>query len=414
MNPIFDRKYFIADPEAHKMPDGRLYVYGSTDIGGASKWSCPRHEIFSTDDPKLEKWTYHGISFLNTVENPQVSWKPGADLYAPDAIHKNGKYYLYFCGGDGGFEGVAVADAPYGPFKNAVPINCANGDGIDPAVFVDDDGTGYLLWGQFSLRGAKLNDDMLSIDESTLNPSILTEREHGFHEGASLRKRNGKYYIVYTDISRGGANCISYAMADAPLGPYKKKGTIIDNVYCGKGSWNDHGSIEEYCGQWYVFYHRSSQDDKFSRRTCVEKIFFNEDGTIDEVEMTSQGASDPIKVFQKIDASIACRMKNCRVGPDENGLNGEVLTSHGNGSWGGDWAEYKYLDFEDGASKVTVCAKGKGLIKICTEHGKLLTEIPVDSETFETYTSDIKNQTGVKPMWLVFVGVVSVSCFEFE
>ena len=128
----------------------------------------------------------------------------------------------------------------------------------------------------------------------SLQTAILTEQEHGFHEGACMRKRNGIYYIVYTDISRGKATCLSYAMSDKPLGPYKKGGVIIDNMYCDPQTWNNHGSIEEFKGQWYIFYHRSSQNSFTSRRMCVEKIYFNEDGTINEVEMTSMGASSPI------------------------------------------------------------------------------------------------------------------------
>ena len=147
---------------------------------------------------------------------------------------------------------------------------------------MDDDGEVYYLWGQFNLRGAKLTKDM-QIDESTLETAILTEQEHGFHEGASLRKRNGKYYLVYTDISRGKATCLSYAIADKPLGPYRKGGVIIDNIYCDPSTWNNHGSIEEFCGQWYVFYHRSSQNTIVNRRVCAEPVYFNEDGTINEV-----------------------------------------------------------------------------------------------------------------------------------
>lgn len=81
----------------------------------------------------------------------------------------------------------------------------ADGDGIDPAVFIDDDGTAYYFWGQFQLRGGILTDDMTALIPESVKSNILTEHEHGFHEGASIRKRNGKYYLVYTDISRGRA-----------------------------------------------------------------------------------------------------------------------------------------------------------------------------------------------------------------
>ena len=196
MNPLFDRKLFVPDGEAHVMPDGRLYVYGSIDISGSKTYCGEYYHVVSTDDPKLENWVDHGVSFATTPEYVGDLYAPGTHLYAPDALHKDGKYYLYYCTSTGA-EGVAVSDSPAGPFGDSRPVKGVDGSGIDPAVFVDDDGSVYYLWGQFTLSGAKLNADMASIDESTLQTDILTEEEHGFHEGASLRKYTGKYYLLH-------------------------------------------------------------------------------------------------------------------------------------------------------------------------------------------------------------------------
>lgn len=98
----------------------------------------------------------------------------------------------------------------------------ADGDGIDPAIFLDDDGQAYYYWGQHSLRGGRLKENMRELEPGSVNRALLTESEHGFHEGASLRKRNGLYYLVYTDISGGRASCLSYAVSDNPLGPVYK------------------------------------------------------------------------------------------------------------------------------------------------------------------------------------------------
>jgi len=419
MNPILSREYFIPDAEAHKMPDGRLYLYGSSDISGEKEYCSHEYHVFSTDDPTLSEWRDHGVSFQNTVRAAGVPWNPGTRLYAPDTIHKDGKYYLYFCGSNA-LEGVAVSDRPEGPFDNAVPIEGADGDGIDPAVFVDDDGQAYYLWGQFSLRGAKLDETMTRLVPGSITRDILTEHEHGFHEGASLRKRNGKYYIVYTDISRGKATCISYAVSDSPLGPYKKGGVIIDNMYCDPGTWNNHGSIEEYKGQWYVFYHRSSQNSKTSRRVCAEKIFFDEDGQIHEVEMTSQGASGPINAFSMLDASAACRMKgNVRIVPDKDAACGcEILDSCGGGSWTDDWAEYRYIDFKAGAGECSVRARGKGKIRVRAEG--ITGDIAVFSVSSEDQFVLVSQKLsapvdGVRAVWLFFDGEdMAVDFFKFR
>ncbi|MFQ9395775.1 MAG: family 43 glycosylhydrolase [Lachnospiraceae bacterium] len=135
----------------------------------------------------------------------------------------------------------------------------------------------------------------------------MTQDEDGFHEGSSIRKINGKYYMVYADISRGRPTCLGYAISDNPLGPYEKKGIIIDNNGCDPSSWNDHGSIQKIGEDYYVFYHRSTHNSVYSRRVCAEKIQINEDGTIDEVEMTTQGAESHIPETRVLTASAFAR-----------------------------------------------------------------------------------------------------------
>ena len=421
MNPILPRNYFIPDVEARVMPDGRLYLYGSQDISGSQDYCSKEYRVFSTDDMVSGHWKDHGVSVSNEKLDPDISFYPHSKLYAPDGIYRNGKFYLYVCGPKG-FEVVMESDKPEGPFTNAKVIGGADGTGIDPAVFVDDDGQAYLFWGQFRLKGAKLNADMATLDMDSLQDGILTEMEHGFHEGASIRKNGGKYYMVYTDISRGCATCLSYAVSDSPLGPYKKKGVIIDNVYCDPQSWNNHGSIECFHGQWYVFYHRSSQNSRYNRRVCVEPIYFREDGTINEVEMTSQGASGPIKELKKIDASIACRLKgNVYIAPKladvEHTVDvNEVLAGAGSGNWIEDWAEYKYIDFGQGVTLWKIRAKGLGKISLMIEDFGIVGSLEINADEFTEFSGDLTKKIGdVKAVWLLMKGKdISIDWFAFE
>lgn len=413
MNPILPDKYFVPDAEARPMPDGRLYIYGSWDIVGNGYCSTELHG-FSTDD--MVNWTDHGVIFRNDDEWNGVPWDPNIVLFAPDAIHKDGKYYLYVCGPGrkGNYEGVAVADSPVGPFSPAEKIELADGDGIDPTVFVDDDGKAYYFWGQFELRGGQLESDMKTLIPESINRSVLTEWEHGFHEGASIRKRGDKYYMVYTDISRGGATCLAYAMSEKPLGPYKKCGIIIDNVYCDPKTWNDHGSICCYKDKWYVFYHRSSNNSDSCRSVCVEPIEFDENGLIREVEQTSQGASGPISAFSEIRASWACRMmKECYIALENDR---RILKNCGKHHWGsGDWAEYKYIDFGGGAKKAFVKVRGKGKIEFKTDNGKSLGEVEFETSDFETVSAEIASIGGVHPLWLhLSDGNFDIDSFTFE
>ncbi len=353
MNPVLPREHFVPDGEAHVMPDGRLYVYGSYDLSGRNGYCSQELHVFSTDD--LIHWTDHGVAFRSC----DVPWAPeGADLYAPDCIHRDGKYYLYFCMSSS-VEGVAVADRPWGPFTDPKPIRPADGDSIDPAIFVDNDGQAYYFWGQFSLRGAKMNEDMTTLDMSSLSRCVIDEKRHGFHEGASMRRRGDLYYLTYTDITRGRATCIGYAVSRSPLGPFEYKGVIVDNIGCDPQTWNNHGSIEEFKGRWYVFYHRSSQNSVQNRRLCIEPIGFDESGDIREVLPTTQGVEPPLSVMRPIAAADACRMGGWGAGayimPDEE-KGREILTDvRGNG-----WAVYRYVDFDAPVSECAVEYRADG------------------------------------------------------
>ena len=178
-------------------------------------------------------------------------------------------------------EGVAVSDRPEGPFADPVQLPCG---GIDPAVFIDDDGQAYYYWGQLFSHGVKLNADMVSFDPEEIRDNLVTEEEHFFHEGSSMRKIGDTYYYVYADMERGKPTALGYSTGKSPLGPFTYRGIIIDNGDCDPASWNNHGSIECVNGQWYVFYHRCSRGVQQHRRLCIEPITIHADGTIDEVK----------------------------------------------------------------------------------------------------------------------------------
>lgn len=399
MNPILPLQHFVPDGEARQMPDGRLYLYGSYDISGDSTWGSHVLHVFSTDD--LIHWKDHGIC----LSSRDIIWaNEDVLLYAPDCIYKNGKYYLYFCMADS-TEGVAISDTPYGPFENPIPISCANGDSIDPAILIDDDGRAYYYWGQFSLRGVCLMDDMQTPDMDTFHSNIIDEKQHGFHEGISIRKRAGIYYLVYTDITRGKASCLSYATSDSPFGPFQKGGVIIDNMNCDPQTWNNHGCIAEFNGQWYVFYHRSSQNSRLNRRMCIEPIFFHEDGRIEEVVMTTQGSQLPLSGLEKISAGRACTVKNGVYIAPAPVQNCELLTHAVNGSW----AAYRYIDFTS-PSRFTITASSachKCTLEVWAD-GQILGACKIDPtgswNFWKTFTCEILPVNGTHTLYLVFVG----------
>lgn len=411
MNPILPLRHFVPDVEARQWRDGRIYLYGSYDISGRDCYCSWEYHVFSSRD--LVHWQEHGESFRAAPPAPSLDWT-NAPLYAPDCIYHNGRYYLFFCTATNQ-EGVAESLSPTGPFTNAIPIEGADGDAIDPAALVDDDHQVYYYWGQMHLRGAKLRPDLYGIQPETIQTHLLTEANDGFHEGASIRKRNGLYYLVYADISRGRPTCLGYATSPSPLGPFTKRGIIIDNAGCDPQTWNNHGSIAEFNGQWYVFYHRSSQGSQFNRRVCIEPIQFNADGSINEVEMTTQGIGGPLPASKPIEAWRACLLnghaRTAAEGPrDKRAAPREYLTQiHHN-----DWAAYKYIDFDTlpvtcfRARAGSLAYGGRIEIHLDQPDGKLIgiCEVPHTGgwQMWQTIGCPVQTPTGIRAVFLVFKG----------
>ena len=314
-NPIL-RHLFTADPTA-RVFNNKVYLYTSHDIvppeGQRQDWfSMADYHVFSSQN--LTEWTDHGI----IVRQEDVPWgNPNAySMWAPDCVKKNGKYYFYFPDapreGRGFAIGVAKADNPEGPFVcEKEPIKGVTG--IDPCVLIDDDGQAYIYWSGMGIRGAKLKDNMTELDgeltemrrpggnANAVMPAMLVGGEEmkglpeGFKEGPFAFKRGDWYYLSFPWVrgsKENGANpteTLAYAMSKSPLGPWEFKGIIMaehDNT-----CWTNHHSLVEYQGQWYLFYHRnhlSPNDDK-RRSACIEKVSFNNDGTICEVFQTMRG-----------------------------------------------------------------------------------------------------------------------------
>ncbi len=421
-NPILPIGMYIADPSAKVWDDGRLYIYGSRDES-TDYWCSYDHYVVSTDD--MVNWKVDKDVFYSKGENDQVPYNDKV-LYAPDCQYFDGKYYLYYSQPDPKApEGVAVSDRPEGPFKNGRAIDLDGYNQIDPSVFVDDDGQAYYIWGQFNLKMAKLDADRTSLDKTTIRDSILTESEHHFHEGAYLTERNGIYYLVYADISRAGMpTCIGYASSRSIFGPYRYGGVIIDNDQSDPGVWNNHGSITEFNNQWYVFYHRSSHGNDKMRRSCVEPIYFNEDGSISEVEMTSQGAGKPLNAFDDIEAERACLLYG-KAHVQRWTENNEAIM----GIQLADRCGYKYIDFGDGEAKQVEfrvkpgrSSKTIGVSIDKSWHRNIaVVEVPAisaDELEWITVTANLEPVEGVHELWLTFLGqgddIFAVDKFRFK
>lgn len=291
-NPVFPGWY--ADPEGAVFGN-EYWIYPT--------YSAPYDQqtfmdAFSSRD--LVHWKKHPR--VLSIEN--ISWVKRA-LWAPAIIEANKKYYFFFGGNDiqnndqlGGI-GVAVADNPAGPFKDALgkPLigQIVNGaQPIDQFVFKDDDGQYYMYyggWGHCNI--VKMAPDLLSIVPFADGTTYKEITPENYVEGPFMLKRNGKYYFMWSEGGWGGPNySVAYAISDSPFGPFKRIGKILQQnpeIATGAG----HHSVIKGPGkdEWYMVYHRRplGEKDANSRVVCVDRLYFDNDGYIKPVKITFEG-----------------------------------------------------------------------------------------------------------------------------
>ena len=390
-NPVI-RDQFTADPTA-RVFNNKVYLYPSHDIvppeGQRQDWFCMEdYHVFSSEN--LTDWTDHGV----IVTQNKVPWvRPDSySMWAPDCVERNGKYYFYFPSapkdGRGFGVGVAIADNPEGPFiPEPEPIKGING--IDPCVLLASDGNAYIFWG--AGRCAKLKDNMKEIADDTPTETVKWgDREFEMKgvnclkglpsrqaEGPFAFEYNGNYYLTYPYV-RENTEVLGYAMSKNPMGPYEYKGLIMPEHE--NGCWTNHHSIVNYKGQWYLFYHQnafSPRDDK-RRSVQIDKLYFNPDGTIQEVKKTMRGvginqATERIEIDRYSEASSDV---TTQLIDTVNTFRSYEATLPAKGSW----IKYKDINFDcltDGYVLVSVKASGntKFFIREKDANGKILAEI---------------------------------------
>lgn len=326
-NPILPPSWglYICDPEPYVI-DGRMYIFGSKDRpmklepDGSKGYCASEYNIIYSDD--MINWTDVGVTL--TLEDIPPQYRGGSRLWGPSCLFKaraegsvKDKYYIIantnsYSSGMVLFE----ADSPIGPFSNPKPMTM---DGkvignLDPGVLVDDDGKAYFAYQHNGYNFSICQLDPADFSKLLSNTAVdVTDVFKAGNpnawpdEGQSLRKRgNTYYYLNMLNWQPNNANRIpvkmAYLIADAPLGPWRYGGVIID-TYHYLDSTNIQGSFAELNGQWYVCYHMPTPDPSSSRYCWVDPITFNEDGTIQQIVPTSSGPKGFFRAGETIHSS---------------------------------------------------------------------------------------------------------------
>lgn len=457
-NPYLPNWEYIPDGEPYVF-NNRVYVYGSHDFFNGYAFCLGDYVTWSAPVDDLGNWTYEGVIFKRT-DDPHNLDNRGC-LYAPDmTVGPDGRYYLFYALDNDCVISVAVSDSPSGKFEFLGNVHYEDGTVLgrkegdeqqfDPGVITIGDTTymytGFCGQGDASRHGCMvtvLDKDMLTVKRApefvipSTQHSKGTEYEgHAFFEAPSIRERNGIFYLIY---SSQVMHELCYGYSDNPLGPFKYGGVIVSNCDIGIDSYkpaqkptafgaNNHGSIVQIGDDWYIFYHRQTNNSWYSRQGCAEKISFDENGQIAQVEITSCGLNGgPLKDTCEYSAQIACNIFNDKeqmyVGEHHEAnitkdhQDGEKDPSYIRDIYENTTIGFKYFDLKDVKGlKITTRGYGKGDFEIRTSiDGEILGKIGVD---FCTAWTDSKAEftlpDGVYPLYLTFKGMGNPSLLKFE
>lgn len=457
-NPFLPSWEYVPDGEPYVF-DGRVYLFGSHDRFGGLLYCVNDYVCWSAPVDDLSDWRYEGVTYRKTDDplNPNGQYC----LNAPDVTKgPDGRYYLYYQVCKHNRISVAVCDTPAGRYSfygyvqypDGTFLGEALGDEpqFDPGVHTEGDRT-YLYTGFSSVtetqrHGAMatvLGADMITVLEAprfvipNTHYSVGTSFEgHGYFEAPSMRKIGDTYYLIYSSQLKAE---LCYATSKSPTDNFVYGGAIISNNDVGMTNGkpaekplyfggNNHGSIVEIAGQWYVFYHRHSNGSNFSRRACAEPITVLSDGRIEQVEMTSCGLNGkPLPGKGEYSVYIACNLFTTQADNAYTGNMGD------NGMWvdarfpiltqetgslqtesfvlnmqDGAHIGFKYFDFK-GTSRITVSARGycnQAVLQVKTEwNGPVIGEIALDySCDWMEHTADIAIPDGVHALYFAYRG----------
>lgn len=448
-NPLITHK-FGADPYA-LVYNGRVYMYltGDTlqyDSNGQVRdntySTINKITVISSDD--LVNWTDHGDI---PVAGPQgiASW--AVNSWAPSVAYKkiNGqdKFFLYFANNAHNI-GVLTADSPLGPWTDPLGHSLVNRStpgvaGVpwvfDPAVLVDDNGSAYLYFGggyetgmaanPKTARVIRLGSDMIS----TVGSAVTIDAPY-FFEASGIHKYNGKYYYSYSSNfasgprppgSPGGGE-IAYMVSDNPMGPFTYQKVILRNpgYFFGLGG-NNHHTIFEFQGQWYITYHSQIVANAMGiplgyRSPHLNKVFYDSSGVIQDIQADLVGVPKVknLNPYTRVEAETIAWQGGIQTEPTNEpgsfpGVNMDVAYINND-----DWISVANVDFGSGGAdeftaKVASAASGGTIeLRLDSLTGPVIGTLTVPPtggwQTWTTVSTSVNPVTGIHDLYLIFKG----------
>ena len=424
-NPAIQVMY-TADP-APVVRGDTVYLYVGHDEAGApeNRFLMREYRLFTSVD--MVNWTAHPAP----LKTSDFAWSAG-DASAAQCIERDGKWYFYVStlnrDHPGVSVGVAVADSPYGPFRDArgealvtnamTTFGKHSWDDLDPTVFING-GQAYLYWGNNACYRARLNDDMISLDGEITALDIFDTTAFGpdFEEAPWVYRRGDRFYMLYASDPN---ESLHYATSPGPEGPWHYGGKLMDRT---GSSGSNHPAAIHYKGRDYLFYHTGELPGggDFQRAVCIEPFAYLADGAIPPIPQSRAGVTEPATLldpYRRTEAETIAWSEGVRVA---DGDAGRVYLSD---LHDGDYLTVRGVDFGEGGGDRFVASiasryhGGSVEIRLDAVDGDSLGTLTVpylgDWNDFRPLSTEVREATGVHDLFLVFRGGGPHELFRFD
>lgn len=430
-NPIV-QTWYTTDPAPMVYGD-KMYVYTGHDEDKADFFWMNEWRVYSSSD--MVNWTDHG----SPIDLSSFKWADDR-AWAAQCIQHDGKFYWYICAHskitNAMAIGVAVADSPTGPFRDAIgrPLADGNWAYIDPTVFIDDDGQAWLYWGNPEVYYVKLNRDMISCN-GEVQKMEMTEEGFGapapklrqkdvkykdsYVEGPWMMKRNKQYYLLYA--AGGVPEHVSYSTAPTPTGPWTYRGNIMPLE--DTKSFTNHCGIADFKGKHYFFYHTGKLPGGggFGRSIAVEEFQYNADGTFPIIHHTDQGVNPvgTLSPWNRNEAETIAWSKGLNT--DENDKTGVYVSNIHRG----DFIKVREVDFGKESPRTFTASAASALqggqleVRLDSIGGRKVTTLDIPGtggwEEWRTFSGNITSEvSGKHDLYFVFHGLKGPRLFNFD
>ncbi len=389
--------------------NGRVYMLTSHDTDPCAP-IMGGYNLISSDD--LLNWTDHGI-IIHPSDIPYIN----SQFWAPEFVHHNGKFYIYFCEPMVG-TGVVESDTPFGPWEDKRGSLMANGHVVDIGVMIDEDGTPWCTFPSGDMR--KLKQNMYEFEKESGYAAMKDS-----YEAPHLGYFNGKYYYMYQTFRdedmwatepMQGLWFHRYTFLETPAGPIIEPGGPFGRFMGFTPGGNSQPFVFNYQGNWYNVYHGlvlADQTDQcgFHRNVGLDRIYFNPDGTFVPQTVTQEGLKQVkyLNPFIRQEAETIGRESGIEVyKTNDDGVYNEQKVGSINHN---DWIKVFGVDFGEGATTVETRvasqnSNGQIEIRLDSLNGTLVGTINIPAtggdESFQTISTAVSGATGIHDLFFVF------------